>query len=133
MGPFCFKRHRRMLHLSRCPPPNIPPHFSRRLFAILVNFNVDPNALYEETVFVRRKLQKAVEETKFIGQRARLDAAHEAQEDMPFQLFRLKYEVLSKRKLDRAFLAYEQLEQRLMLPKHVPRVDTDAHHISHLI
>ena len=124
-------RNRVALHLS--PYPLNMPHFHRRFFAILVNFNVDPNALYEETVFIRRKLLKAVEETKFIGQRARLDAAHETQEDMPSQLYRLKHEVLSKRKLDRAFLNYERLEQRLMLPKHVPKVERCSYSLpSHL-
>lgn len=93
----------------------------RRCFAILVNFNVDPDALYDETVFVRGKLLNAIDYTKLVGQRSMTDSAA-ANDDLPLQLYRLKHEVLCKQKLDRAFHRYEQLEGRLLLPRHSHRV-----------
>lgn len=92
-----------------------------RCFAILVNFNVNPNTLHEETMFVRKKLLESIELTKLIGKRALKDKV-ESDDDFPLQLYRLKHEVLCKQKLDRAFYRYERLEGRLLLPKYSHRV-----------
>ena len=104
----------------------LPIGVCRRSFAILVNFNVDPNVLYEDASFVRSKLLAAIDATKLIGQRSLKDHAN-ANDDLPLQLYRLKHDVLCKQKLDRAFHRYELLEGRLLLPKYSHR----ACHCSH--
>lgn len=99
-----------------------------RSFAILVNFNLDPKELLEETSFVRTELLNATEWSQQISRRAREDYLQEtnskpkAIDRPPFQLFRLRHEALAKIKLDKAFDHYERLEGKVLLPRFSQRV-----------
>lgn len=100
--------------------------FLCRSFAILVNFNLDPDELLVEASYVRSKLQKATEWSNLVGQRALIDfaagqSANETPKN-PLQLFQLKHEVFAKIKLDKAFREFELLEGKILLPRFSHRV-----------
>jgi len=104
----------------------VASRFLCRNFAILVNFNLDPEELFVEASYVRSKLMKATEWSNLIGQRARIDFAAEQSSNNtpknPLQLFQLKHEVFAKIKLDKAFRQFELLEGKILLPKFSHRV-----------